>query len=200
MSTGVYVPGASRLHRASPGIKLFALAIYAVAISLTDHATDLAALVAIVLVAWASSGVSWRKLFAALKPLVWIFGALFAFQFLMTGYAAALDTLVTLAALVAAAALISHTTRTDDMLETLKRAFSTFKRLGVNPQACAFAIVFTIRLVPFIAAVGRDAIDARLARGGGRNPLPALVPIVIRLMRETDTLSEALVARGFGRA
>jgi biotin transport system permease protein len=200
MTLGVYVPGGSRLHRASAGIKIFALAVYAVAISLTDNAYELSAFVAMLLVAWAVSGVPWGKVVRALKPAVWLLLMLFIFQLVVTSFDAASDVLVTLMSLIIAAALISHTTRTDDMLEALKKAFGLFTKFGVNAQACAFAIVFTIRLVPFIAAVGRDAIDARIARGAGRNPLPALVPMIIRLMRETDTLSEAVVARGFGRA
>ncbi len=200
MTMGVYVPGSSRVHRASAGLKLFALAVYAIAISLTDNPYELAALVAMVLIAWAVSDVPWGKLLQGLKPAVWIVAAIFIFQAVVTTIANGVDVLVTLTSLIVAAALISHTTRTDDMLETLKKVFGLFTSVGVNAQACAFAIVFTIRLIPFISAVGRDAIDARIARGAGRNPLPALVPIIIRLMRETDTLSEALVARGFGRA
>ncbi len=200
MTMGVYSPGRSRIHRAGAGLKLIALAVYAVAISITDHPLELGALVAMLVVAWASSGVPWEKMGAALKPLIWIFLGLFTFQWIVAGLASAADTLVTITSLVLAAALISHTTRTDDMLETLKRVFGIFKFLGVNPQLCAFAIVFTVRLVPFVAAVGQEAIAARMARGGSRNPLPALVPMMIRLMRETDQLAEALVARGFERA
>jgi biotin transport system permease protein len=181
-------------------VKLFALAVYALAISLTDNAIEIGALVAVLMVAWAVSGVPWRKALEALKPLLWIFVALGAFQWIVAGWVTAADTLITLASLVVAAALISHTTRTDDMLATVKRVFGVFAGIGVNPQLSAFAIVFTVRLVPFVAAVGQDAIAARLARGGSRNPLPALVPTMIRLMRETDQLAEALVARGFERA
>lgn len=199
MSLGVYTPGDSALHRAMPGAKLLALAAYAIALSLTDHAIVLLVLISGLLMAWKISGLAWSKLAQALKPLVWIFAGLFVFQTIVASFATATDTLVTIAALVGAAALVSHTTRTDDMLETLNVAFQAFARFGLNPQTAAFAIVFTIRLVPLIAAIGREAIDARLARGAGRNPLPAIVPIIIRLMRETDTLSEALVARGFGR-
>ncbi|MBL8628196.1 MAG: energy-coupling factor transporter transmembrane protein EcfT [Rhodospirillaceae bacterium] len=200
MSIGVYVPGTSPLHRAPVGLKLLALAVYAVAISLTDRMIAFCALILVLGVAWAVSAVPWGRLLAALKPVVWLLAVLFIFQILIANFAVAADVVVTLTCLVVAAALVSHTTRTDDMLAALTRAFSVLAPIGVNAQSCAFAIVFTIRLVPFIAAVGREAIHARIARGASRNPLPALVPIVIRLMRESDTLAEALVARGFGRA
>jgi len=199
MSIGVYEPGTSLLHRAAPSIKLITLAAYAVALSLADQQVVFGALIAVLLIAWAVSGLAWAKLSQCLKPLTWIFAGLFVFQTVVAGVFTALDTLGTIAALVAAAALVSHTTRTDDMLETLTTAFSAFARFGLNPQTPAFAMVFTIRLVPFVATVGREAIAARMARGARRNPLPALVPIAIRLMRETDAMAEALVARGFGQ-
>lgn len=199
MSLGVYQPGNSSLHRASPGTKLLALAIYAVALSVVDYIALLAVLSALAVVVWRIAGLTWAQLRMNMKPLTWILLALFAFQFFAAGFWAALDTALTLTALVVAAALVSHTTRTDDMLNTLTVAFSPFARLGLKPEDAAFALVFAVRLVPFVSGVGFDAIAARRARGAGRNPVPALVPMVIRLMRETDALSEALVARGFGR-
>ncbi|MBL8643652.1 MAG: energy-coupling factor transporter transmembrane protein EcfT [Rhodospirillaceae bacterium] len=200
MSIGVFVPGASALHRLPPGLKLAGLAVYAVAVSLTDNAYVMAALLAVLGAAWAISGIGMARLLAALKPLVWILAALFVFQLAVSGVRPAMDMLLTVGAVVVAAALVSHTTRTDDMLAALKTAFGVFAPLGVNAQSCAFAVVFTIRLVPFVATVGREAIAARMARGASGNPLPAVVPVIIRLMRETDQLAEGLVARGFGRA
>jgi biotin transport system permease protein len=199
MNVGVYQPGDSRVHRMSPGFKLVALTVTAIALSLAGNIVVLMALGALVLSAWALAGLTARHLGQNLKPLMWILLALCVFQWLATGILAAFDTLLTVTILVIAAALVSHTTRTDDMLGTLTMALSPFARFGLPPETAAFALVFVVRLVPFVSAVGHDAIAARLARGAGGNPLPALVPTVIRLMRETDALSEALVARGFGR-
>lgn len=199
MSLGVYRPGASVLHRAAPGVKLIALAVYAVALSVAGPPVVMAGLVALLLAAWAVSRLPWMMLVRSLKPLVWILMALFVFQAMAAGLPKAAFTLITIAGLVAAAALVSHTTRTDDMLETLNGAFQAFARFGLNPQMAAFAVVFTIRLVPLIATLGRETLAARMARGASRNPLPAVVPIIIRLMRETDAMSEALVARGFAQ-
>lgn len=200
MTIGVYVPGNSALYRVSPGVKLIGLAAFAVCLSFTTNLALLTALAAGLLLAWGSAGLGWQRLIISLKPLIWILLALFVFQFMSGGLLAAMKLVLTVCALVSAAALVSFTTRTDDMLETLKYAFSAFARLGLNPNTAAFALVFVIRLVPFVATVGREAIEARLARGAGRNPIPALVPMVIRLMRETDALAEALVARGFARS
>ncbi len=200
MSVGVYHPGQSPLHRLGPGTKLLMLAAFAVAVSLTDNIALLLAIGVSVLVAWNIAGLTWPQLRQNVQPLTWMLLALFGFQFVVAGFFSALDTLLSLATLVIAAALISHTTRTDDMLEALTIGLCPFTRFGLKAEDAAFALVFAVRLVPFVSAVGREAIEARLARGAGRNPLPALVPMVIRLMRETDTLSEALVARGFGRS
>jgi len=199
VTRGVYRPGASALHRAAPGLKLAARALYAVALSLADTVTVVAALAAPVPVAWAAAGLGRAALADNLKPVAWIVLALAAVQFLAGGAGAALRVALTLSALVAAAALVSATTRTDAMLDALRCALAPLERLNVDPASIAFALVFVVRLVPFVAAVGAEAVAARIARGGTRNPAAALVPAVIRLMRETDQIAEALVARGFGR-
>ncbi len=199
MSLGVYQPGDSVIHRASPGLKLTALAAYAVGLSIVSATLSIVLLAAIGAAAWLSAGFTAQRLAMNLRPMLWILLALFGFQCVAAGAVVAAHTALTLMALVTGAALVSHTTRTDDMLECLTMALSPFARLGVKPENAAFALVFTVRLVPFVSSVGREAIQARVARGAGRNHFTALVPMVIRLMRETDALSEALVARGFGR-
>jgi len=180
----------------TPGFKLLALAVFAVVLSLTDNIVLLCGLAGGVLAVWRFD---WAQVALNLKPVFWILSAIFVFQFFAAGIWPALDTALTLATLVAAAAWVSATTRTDEMLEALKRALAPLKRVNLNPDSISFVLVFTVRLVPFVAQVGREALAARLARGAGRNPFAALVPTVIRLMRETDQIAEALVARGFSR-
>lgn len=199
MSLGVYQPSDTVIHRASPGLKLTVLAAYAVGLSMMSSTLSIVLLAASAAAAWFAAGFSAQRLLLNLRPMLWILLALSVFQCIAAGVVVAAHTALTLMALVTGAALVSHTTRTDDMLECLTMALSPFARLGVKPENAAFALVFTVRLVPFVSGVGREAIQARLARGAGRNNLAALVPMVIRLMRETDALSEALVARGFGR-
>jgi biotin transport system permease protein len=181
----------------TPGAKLLALALFAVALSFTDNIVLLLGMAGAVVVLWRFN---WAQLALNLKPVFWILLAIFVFQFFAGGFWPAFDTALTVATLVAAAAWVSATTRTDEMLDALKKTLAPLKRVNLNPNSIAFVLVFTVRLVPFVAQVGREALAARLARGATRNPLAALVPSVIRLMRETDQIAEALVARGFARS
>lgn len=197
--SGVYVAGASPLHRLGAGAKLAALAIFALGVTLLPGWRGAAAGAVALGVAWAASGLGARRLVQALRPLALLLAVLFIAQAVTSGPVAAAASMLTLVVVVAAASLVSHTTRTDAMLDAVRSALRPLRRVGVAPETAAFMVVLTVRLVPFVATVGRQALDARLARGAAANPLPAVVPAVIRLMRETDTLAEALVARGFER-
>ncbi|MDX2143463.1 MAG: CbiQ family ECF transporter T component [Rhodospirillaceae bacterium] len=195
---GAYVPGDSALHRLSAGFKLIGLAATALLIAWANGFV-LGAMVVALAVVWVVAGLGVQHLRQTLLPLVWIAAAIFVFQIMLAGIGAALIVTVKLAALVAAAALVTFTTRTSDMLSTLTRALKPLARFGVNGELVAMAVVFVVRLVPVVAALGRETLDARLARGAGRNPLAVALPLAIRLMRQADVMAEALLARGFGQ-
>lgn len=199
MTAGVFVPGGSLLHCASPGIKLVVLASFAVAISLTNNTASLVIWTLLLAIAWWSSRIGWFRLVQLLRPLWLLLFVLFVFQSLIEGLAAGINTVFIISILIAAAGLVSYTTRTTDMLKVLERALKPISLLGGRPHVIAFAIVFAVRLVPFVTTVGHEVIEARVVRGGSRNPISSFIPMIIRLMRETDTMAEALVARGYER-
>jgi biotin transport system permease protein len=199
MITAVFTPGESVIHRATPGSKILALLGYAILLSSIDTTVLLLLAVSAVPVLWRVAGLSWVLLRQSLQPAAWILLMIFAFQVFVAGLGAALHVVLTLCALIGAAALISATTRTDDMLDTVQHALMPLGRFGFPVKQVGFALVFVIRLIPFVSLTGRAAIEARIARGASGNMLPAVVPTIIRLMRESDAMAEALVARGFGR-
>jgi biotin transport system permease protein len=195
----VYVPGDSIIHRASPGPKILALMVYAILLASIDTTLLLLLCVSAVPLLWSTAGLPWIALRQSLQPAVLILMMIFAFQVMVVGLVSAIHVVLTLGALIGAAALISATTRTDDMLDTVQRALMPLGRFGLPVKQVGFALVFVIRLIPFVSLTGRAALEARMARGASGNMLPAVVPTIIRLMRESDAMAEALVARGFGR-
>ena len=197
MIAAVYVPGDSIIHRASPGPKILALMVYAILLARSDATLLLLLCVSAVPLLWRTAGLPWLALRHSLQPAALILLMIFAFQVVVAGLVPAIHVALTLGALIGAAALISTTTRTDDMLDVVQRALMPLQRFGFPAKQLGFALVFVIRLIPFVSLTGRTAIEARMARGAGSNMLPALVPTIIRLMRESDAIAEALVARGF---
>ena len=101
------------------------------------------------------------------------------------------------AVLVAAAALVSATTKVSDMLETLERVLAPLRRVGVNAEHVAFLTVLAIRFVPALFRIGAEVREAQRARGLEGSPVAAVVPMLIRALREGDDVAEALAARGW---
>jgi biotin transport system permease protein len=195
---GSYAPGDSAVHRLAAGVKLTALAAFALVVAWTGGLAALAAWAVVLGLCWALAGLSVAHLARTLRPIAWFAAAIFVFQVMIAGGLAAVAVVGKLALLVTAAALITLTTRTTDLLAAVTAGLQPVARLGLDPGKVAMAVVFVVRLVPFVATLSREALDAQLARGAARNPLRVGLPLAIRLMRAADVMAEALLARGYG--
>jgi biotin transport system permease protein len=97
---------------------------------------------------------------------------------------------------VAAAGLVTLTTRTQDLLDAVVAALRPLRRVGVDPERVGLLLALTIRSVPVLVGLAGDVRDARRARGAERSVRAFAVPLVIRAVRHADRLGEALAARG----
>jgi biotin transport system permease protein len=97
---------------------------------------------------------------------------------------------------VAAAGLVTLTTTTQELLDTLTRALGPLRRVGVDPERVALLLALAVRAVPVLASLAGDVRQARMARGAERSMRAFAVPFVIRAVRHADRLGEALAARG----
>jgi biotin transport system permease protein len=66
----------------------------------------------------------------------------------------------------------------------------------VNAERAALVFTLAIRAIPVVAALAAEIRDAQRARGGGLDVRAYGVPLVVRSLRYSDALGEALVARG----
>lgn len=193
---GLFRPGTSVVHRAPAGLKLLLLAVGALALVLVH--TPLAVLLGLLLVevGYLAAGFAPHELLRQAWPLRWVFLLLVPFQWWTVGWQAAVVVVGTLLTLVAAAALVTLTTRTMALLDLLERLLQPARRAGVDPERVSLLLALTIRAVPVVVGTLAEVRDARRARGLERSPRALLVPAVLRTMRHADRLGEALVARG----
>ncbi len=193
MST--YRTGRSWLHRAPAGGKLLGLAVAMVAVLMVGSPAGLAVAAALTVLLYASTG-----LVAALPgevwPLRWLVGVLVAFQWITAGLTAAVVVTGRLVVAVAAAALVTLTTRVIDMLDVFERGLRPLRRLGVDAERVALVLALAVRAVPVVTGLAAEVRDAQRARGLGASPRAYAVPLVVRSLRHADALGEALVARG----
>ena len=194
---GTYRPGNSLLHKASPGVKLLGLAAGILAITLCVRSLPAlgiaaAAVVAVYAIAGIGPATAWRQF----RPTLWILVFVFVFQVIFTDWRRAVLVCGILALSVLLAAVVSLTTRTTDMLDSLTRAMSPLSKLGVRTDLIAISLALTIRTIPLIVEIAGQVDEARRARGLRPGARILVAPIVIAALRTADGFAESLSARG----
>lgn len=193
---GFYVPGDSLLHRAPVGAKLVVLALGLSAFTVFAGPRAVALTLLAEMVVAAAARLPAPAVLAQLRPLLWILVLVAAVQVWMAGWRAAVVVCGSIVVAVLGAALVTLTTRTDDLIDTLVRALNPLRRWGVHPERVALVLTLAIRAVPVLTGIATEVQQARAARGAQRSVRAFAVPFVIRSVRYADRLGEALVARG----
>lgn len=195
--TGLYRPGTSWLHRAPAGAKLALLTVFTTALVVlrSPEAVGVAALVC--LLGYLAAGWSPAVALSQVWPLRWLLLLLVPFQVWTAGPGAALVVVGTLVAAVAAACLVTLTTRVSELLDTLVRLLAPLRLLRVDPERAGLTLALAVRSVPVIGAAAREVADARRARGLERSVRALAVPLVVRTVRHAERTGDALAARGF---
>ena len=148
------------------------------------------------LVVAAVAGVGPRHLVAQVRPLLWVLVPVAALQLWLTGPAQTLVVVGGLGVAVAAAGLVTLTTRTEALLDALVTALRPLRRVGIDPERVGLVLALAVRSVPVLAGIAGEVQEARAARGAQRSVRAFAVPFLIRSLRHADRLGEALEARG----
>ena len=196
MLTGTYLPGATLIHRASPVVKVAVLAALMVALVVGAGAGPVVAAGLFVVILYAVARVPPRVAAAQVWPLRWLVGLLFAFQTWALGWAAALVICANLVVAVAAASVLTLTTRVDDLRRALVAGLHRLPLPAAAPERIGLAVALMIRSIPVITAIAAETRDARRARGLERSIRAFVTPTVVRTIRHAQGVGEALQARG----
>ncbi len=196
MLTGLYVPGDSLVHRARPGVKLAVLALALLLLTAFESPVAVSAGAAATLVTTVVARVGTRPMLAQLRPVFWFAAGVGALQVWTSGPVHSAVVVGYLVVAIAMGALVTLTTRSQDLLDTLVTMVSPLRRFGVNPERVGLVFSLTISSVPVLLAISGEVRDARRARGAERSVRAYAVPLVIRAVRRADLLGQALIARG----
>ena len=194
--TTTYLPGDTVIHRLPAGIKLVLLAATGVALTVRNLWWEPVAVLGVVLACYLLAGFPVRTLAAQLRSMSWVLLAISVFQLVVSGWQSMVDVIITLAAMVLAAGLVSLTTGMEALTEVLLRILRPFRRFGVAPERMALLISLSVRSVSVIAGLAQEVRDAQRARGLGRSARAFAVPLLVRSLRHAEALGEALMARG----
>lgn len=219
-----YVWADSPLHRMGAGAKLAGLlacvALVVVASTLAELLLACAGTAALV----ALSRVGWRTAARPAWGLRWFLLAVLVMNALFFGQGDALLSLgpvrVTAAGLAQGArvvvrtllvvvlgALLTATTRPQELVDGVRRLLRPLARLGLPAEAAALAVGVTVQFVPTLLCESRQLMRAQAIRCGGVathgimrravSYVRLLVPIFVSAVRRADELSVAMEARGY---
>jgi biotin transport system permease protein len=182
----------------SPGVKLAGLAVLGVATAVTRGPVSAVAALAVAVALAVVGRVPPRMTVRGLAPVLVTAGILGTYQVWARGWALALEVALDLVALVLAAVVVTATTPSDRLLDTLARAARPLRHVGLPPETFALAVGLMLRTVPALARTAHEVRDAARARGLERDPRALLVPAAVRTVARARSVGDALAARGLG--
>ena len=195
---GAYRPGRTVLHWMPAGAKLLGLVVASLVVTVLGgwQSSVVARAVALVLVL--VSRMPGRVVARSLRGLLLVVVLLGGWLAWQSGWQRAVGTVGDLLALVILATVVTTTTPVDAMLDTITRALSPLRPLGVRPERVALAFSLVLRTIPLTIALADETRDAARARGLERDLRARLTPFAIRVVADAQATGEALHARGIG--
>lgn len=194
---GVYVPGTTLVHRASPTLKFLAIVVLIILTTwLPTRPWHTAAVLGGVLLLYAVARIPVRTTWRQIAPVLPFMAFLAAFMWWQNGFERMITVTIGLIASFLAATLLTLTTTVEELLAALESNMAPLTRIGVPVDTISLAIALTIRQIPIILNTANESLEARKARGARFSLLAFGTPLVIRSIRRAEMTGEALMARG----
>ena len=193
---GLYIPGRSVIHRMPAGLKLALLVLCGVLSVFLDGVLRVVVALIVAFLLYAIAGFTPLIALKQLRPLLWFVVVIVAFQLLVGNWLGAVEIAGALCWLVLLAALVTLTTRTLDLCDAVVAACKPLKFLGVDPERVGLMLALGIRAIPLVSGFAHQVREAQLARGLSSSPRAFAAPLIVRSLRQADSLGEALSARG----
>lgn len=221
ITLGQYYPGNSFLHRMDPRAKILCTMIFIVAIFLAQDLWSYLLVTAFILGSISVSGVPFKMVWKAVKPL-WIILLFTMCIHVLTTPGTELFTwgwihiseegirngvLMTLRLvyLIAFSSLLTYTTSPIVLTDGIEALLMPFKRVGVPAHELAMMMTIALRFIPTLLEETDRIMKAQESRGAdfstgnlwqrAKAMVPLLVPLFISAFRRADDLATAMEAR-----
>lgn len=183
ITLGRYVYGESILHRLDPRTKLIALLILMTGLFAGNAWTAVAATAVFTAAATMLSGLRATYILRSLLPFKWLILVAVLINMLFVGGHILIEAPLPyggitsegvghgllygsrIALLVLSASLLTLTTEPIVLVDGIERLLAPFRRIGLQPQEIATAMVITIRFIPILLDEAEKIRKSHLARG-----------------------------------
>lgn len=195
----VYVKRDSAVHRMPALPKLGLVVAFIVVATIFARTIPTAAVaLAVALCGYAVARIPFKVAVAQLLGAVPLLAFIAVIQGLTGDWELGAMLFLQILACVIAATLLTLTTRVSDLMNAFDRLLAPLGRIGLPVATISLAMSLTLRLVPLQVQAVREVLDARRARGASASATAFGVPVIIRTIRRSRAMSDALLARGVG--
>lgn len=195
---GLHHPGTSLLHRVPAGGKFLMLLGFALLVVLLPEPVHQLGLVAGVCVAYGVAQIPPARCLHVAKVALPIVAFVFLIQWWLLDLERAEVVSLRILAAIGAANLFTLTTRIDDLITAVERGLRPLGRFGVQPERIGLLVGLTLQAVAAVSSIARETREAQRARGMQGSVSAFAIPLMVRTVRHSDELGEALAARGIG--
>ncbi len=195
MIYSTYVDGNSPLHSLPATVKLFSIAVLGTGVFVCGDLSILAGVLFGILLLYMLARISLATMVRQIKFSVPLLVVIFAVQWFVADWQIGLLIILRFAILIMAGSLVTLTTQTSDMVEALEWLLRPLRHLGVNVAKISLCLSLTIRFIPVMARVTQQVREAQRARGLECSIVAVAMPVIVRLLRMSDEIAEAIEAR-----
>lgn len=190
-------PVETPLHRIAAPLKLVLLALWTANLFWIASPAVLLAALALIAALHAPGGMVFiNHALRMLRPLQLFIAVVAVWHLWTQDIQGGAVVILRMVAAVAAANLVTMTTRLEDMMEVVERVVQPFAKLGLPPKTLALAMALVIRFIPVMVDRHAQITDAWHARSAKRASWRVLLPTILAALDDADHVAEALRARG----
>lgn len=221
MTLGQYYPGNSFLHKMDPRAKILCTMIFICAIFLANNPWSYLVVTLFTALCISLSGVPFRLIVKAVKPLWVILVFTLVIHLLTTpgteifrlgpvkiaeeGVRNGVFMTLRLVFLIAFSSLLTYTTSPIVLTDGIEALLMPFRRFGVPAHELAMMMTIALRFIPTLLEETDRIMKAQSSRGAdftagniwqkAKSMVPLLVPLFISAFRRADDLATAMEAR-----
>lgn len=190
-------PFKTPLHRIPAGLKLISLFLATTVLFLIDSlAFHLGALFSTSLL-YLSLGLAFSRFGAKLLKPIWVFVAIILLWHIWTNdIEQGLVICLRMITAIALANLVTCTTATEDMIDTVLIALTPLERLGIKTRRLGLMIAMFLRFAPVLLEKSAKLQESFRARSTKKSTWKTVLPLAIIALDDADHVAEALRARG----